>query len=210
MKGVAALCALAGCATLAWAQPATKTDATRAEPAKGQALVTQVCGACHGADGNSPSPANPKLAGQIAGYMSRQLEAFKENKERKNPVMYAMATPLSADDMRNVAAYFSEQKPKEGVARNKGLLPLAQKLYRGGDSARGLPACASCHGATGAGVPVQYPRIAGQYPEYTEAQLRAFRAGERANDQNRMMRVIAERLNDTDIKALSDYIAGLH
>ena len=206
MKGVAVLCALAGCATMAWAQnPAVKPD-----PAKGRALVTQVCGACHGPDGNSLSPANPKLAGQIEGYVSRQLESFKANKERKNPVMYAMATPLSADDIRNVAAYFSEQTPKIGTARNKGLLPLGQKLYRGGDAARGLPACASCHGATGAGVPIQYPRIAGQYAEYTEAQLKAFRAGERSNDPNRMMRVVADKLNDTDIKALADYIAGLH
>lgn len=206
MKGVAALCALAGLATMAWAQnPAAKPDAV-----KGQALVTQVCAACHGPDGNSTSPANPKLAGQIADYVSRQLESFKANKERKNPVMYAMATPLSADDIRNVAAYFSEQNSKQGTARNKGLLPLGQKLYRGGDASRGLPACASCHGATGAGVPIQYPRIAGQYAEYTEAQLKAFRAGERANDPNRMMRVVADKLSDTDIKALADYIAGLH
>jgi cytochrome c553 len=206
MKELAALLVLAGCITLAWGQ----SSSAKPDLAKGQALATQVCAACHGADGNSPSPANPKLAGQEAIYLYRQLASFKANKDRKNPVMFAMATPLSAEDMHNVAAYFASQKPKDGVARNQQTLPRGQRLYRGGDPSRSLPACAACHGAAGAGVPVQYPRIAGQYAEYTEAQLKAFRAGERTNDANRMMRVVAGKLNDDDIKALSDYIAGLH
>ena len=210
MKGTAVLVVLAGCATLAWGQAIPDKKGAKPDPEKGRTLVTQVCGACHGADGNSPSPANPKLAGQVAGYVTHQLQSFKANSERKNPVMFAMATPLSDDDMSNIAAYFAVQKPKQGVSRNQPLLPLGQKLYRGGDSSRGVPACASCHGAAGAGVPVQFPRIAGQYPEYTEAQLKAFRAGERTNDPSRMMRVVSEKLNDTEIKALADYIAGLH
>ena len=206
MKGLAALIAVAACTPLAWGQ----SSPAKPDLAKGQALATQVCAACHGADGNSPSPANPNLAGQGAGYIVHQLTSFKANKDRKNPVMFAMASPLSEQDMQNVAAYFSAQKPKEGVARNKEMLPLGQKLYRGGDMTRSLPACAACHGAAGAGVPVPYPRIAGQYAEYTEVQLKAFRAGERSNDPNSMMRDVAGKLRDADIKALADYITGLH
>jgi cytochrome c553 len=204
MKAVAFV-ALAGLTGLAWGQSApAKPDA-----AKGQAIATQVCAACHGADGNSVAPANPRLAGQIPEYLVRQLAAFKENKERKNPVMFAMASPLSPADMQNVAAHFAAQKAKDGTAKNKDTLAQGRKLYRAGDASRGLPACASCHGATGLGVPVQYPRVAGQFAEYTEAQLKAFRAKERANDANGMMRTIAQKLTDADIAAVSDYIAGL-
>ncbi len=205
MKRLAAFIALAGCAMLAWGQALPKPD-----PAKGQAIVKQVCAACHGEDGNSTSPANPKLAGQPAAYIVLQLVSFKENKDRKNPVMFGMASPLSPEDMQNVAAYFSQQKARQGAAKNPKILSLGQKLYRGGDSARELPACAGCHGPTGAGVPVLYPRLGGQYAEYLDAQLKAFRAGDRSNDPNHMMRDVAGKLKDADIAALADYIAGLH
>jgi cytochrome c553 len=206
MKGLAALFALAGWATFAWGQSAP----AKPDLAKGQVLVTQVCSACHGADGNSAVPVNPRLAGQVPEYMAKQLASFKENKERKNPVMFGMALPLSPQDMLNVAAYYGGQKAKEGVARNKEILPLGQKLYRGGDLSRALPSCASCHGATGAGMPSQYPRLSGQFAEYTELQLKTFRSGERANDPSRVMRSIAEKMSDVEIKAVADYIAGLH
>jgi cytochrome c553 len=129
--------------------------------------------------------------------------------ERENPIMAGMAAPLSADDMRDVAAYFAQQTPKAGAAKNKDTLDLGRKLWRAGDATRGVPACAACHGATGAGVPAQFPRLAGQYAEYTENQLKAFRAGSRANDANRAMRTIAAKLTDADIAAVADYAAGL-
>jgi cytochrome c553 len=206
MKGVAALFALlVGFSSPAWGQ----SEPAKPDAAKGQTLATQVCAACHGADGNSPAPANPKLAGQMPEYIARQLAAFKENKDRKNPVMFAMASPLSPQDMQSVAAYYGAQKAKDGAARNKDTIALGRKLYRGGDSAKGLPACASCHGATGAGMPALYPRLAGQHAEYTELQLKAFRSKDRANDPSKMMRAIAEKMSDAEIQAVSDYIAGL-
>jgi cytochrome c553 len=200
-----AFAALAACATLAWGQ----AKPVKPDVDKGQKIATGVCAACHGADGNSQLPANPKLAGQAPEYLAHQLADFKENKVRKNAVMFGMASPLSPEDMVNVAAYFGAQKPKEGMARSKETLALGQKLYRGGDVARGLPACASCHGATGAGIPAMYPRVAGQFAEYTESQLKLFRAGERANDPNKMMRSIAVKLSDAEMHAVADYIAGL-
>jgi cytochrome c553 len=121
-----------------------------------------------------------------------------------------MVANLSADDVRNVAAYYAAQTAKPGVAKNKEMLALGRKIWRGGDAAKGLPACAACHGAAGAGLPVSYPRLAGQHAEYTEAQLRAFRASERRNDANRMMQTIAARLSDAEIRAVADFIAGLH
>ncbi|MCX7960355.1 MAG: cytochrome c4 [Burkholderiales bacterium] len=196
------------CATLAFAQAPAKPD-----PAKGQAIATQVCAACHGADGNSPTSANPHLAGQIPEYLYRQMVAFKsqggKKPERENAVMTGMVAPLSDADMRNLAAYYAAQKLKPAAARDKDLAALGQKIYRGGNVASGVPACAGCHGPTGAGIPSQYPRIAGQYPEYIEAQLKAFRAGTRANDPNGMMRGAAARLTDQEIRALAEYVAGL-
>lgn len=207
MKRALALAALLLCVqTVAAAEP------PKADLAKGQAIANQVCAACHGADGNSPAPANPKLAGQIPEYLHKQLANFKPvngKADRASPVMMGFASALSHEDMRNVSAYFAAQPAKPGSARNKDTVTLGQRLWRGGDVARGLPACASCHGATGSGVPIQYPRLAGQHAEYTESQLKAFRAGERANDANRMMRAVAVKLSDLEIKAVSDYIAGL-
>lgn len=185
----------------------------RGDAEKGKTIATQVCAPCHGADGNSPTPANPKLGGQISEYTYKQLANYKAAQgakpERENPVMGAMVAGLSAADMRNVAAYFATQKPSQGSAKNKETVFFGRKLYRGGDAAKGVPACAACHGPDGSGIPVQYPRLAGQYAEYTEAQLKAFRDGTRANDANRMMRAIAARMSDKDIASVSDYIAGL-
>lgn len=199
----------------AQAEEAAKAGAAqaKADPAKGQEIVTKVCAACHGPDGNSVVGTYPKLAGQFPEYIQKQLNNFKAGAngkaERPNPVMAGYAAPLSADDIRNLAAYFAGQTPKPGQAKNKDTVPLGQKLWRGGDVARGLPACASCHGPTGAGLPVQYPRLAGQQADYTEAQLKAFRAGDRANDAGKMMRTIAAKLTDAEIKAVADYAAGL-
>lgn len=194
-------------------QAAVAADMPKADAAKGQAVVTKVCAACHAADGNSVIPVNPKLAGQIPEYLHKQLANFKAGPngkaERPNPVMAGFAATLSAEDINNVVAFLASQKPKAGVSKNKDTLTLGQKLWRGGDVGKGIPACASCHGATGAGLPVQYPRLAGQHAEYTEAQLKAFRAGERANDAGRAMRTVAAKMTDAEIKAVADYAAGL-
>ena len=199
---------LAAVSTLA-AEPPAKPDL-----AKGQAIASQACAACHGADGNSPSPANPKLAGQVVEYLEKQLHSFKavqgKKPERDNAVMAGMVANLSPEDMRNVAAYYASQKSKGGVSRSRELVFVGQKLYRWGNAATGLPACAGCHGPNGAGVPAQYPRLAGQYAEYTAAQLKIFHNGQRANDTNRMMRSIAAKMSDAEMRAVSDYIAGLH
>jgi cytochrome c553 len=186
---------------------------SQGDAAKGQTIATRVCAACHGADGNSPVSANPKLAGQVSDYLQKQLTDFKaasgKKADRENPIMAGMAAPLSAEDMRNVAAFYSRQASKPGAAKDKAAVDVGRKLWRAGDASRGLPACAACHGATGAGVPSQFPRLAGQYPEYTENQLKAFRAGSRANDPNRAMRTIAAKMTDEEIRAVADYAAGL-
>jgi cytochrome c553 len=209
MRRAWALVGILACATpLTAAEPDAKADL-----AKGQSVANKVCAACHGADGNSPTSANPKLAGQIPEYVRKQLANFKsvdgKKAERESPVMGGMAAGLSSDDVRNVAAYFAAQAPRPGAARNPETLPLGRKIWRGGDLARGVPACAGCHGAAGAGLPAQYPRLAGQYPEYVEGQLKAFRAGERRNDAGRMMQSIAAKMSDPEIRAVADYIFGL-
>jgi len=190
------------------AQAPAKPDA-----AKGQAIATQVCAACHAADGNSAIAANPKLAGQFPEYLAKQLANFKpkdgKKAERENPVMAGMVANLSADDMRNLAAHFSAQKAKPAVAKDKDLAAAGQKIYRAGNLATGVAACAGCHGPTGAGMPAQYPRIAGQFAEYVDAQLKAFRSGARANDPNGSMRAVAARMTDREIQAVSEYVAGL-
>jgi cytochrome c553 len=191
------------------ADPPPKADA-----AKGQKIAAEVCAACHGPDGNSTAPANPKLAGQIPEYLAKQLANFrpgKDNKpaERPNNIMAGFAAALSPEDMRNVAAFYAGQKLVPDAARDKKTIDLGQRIFRGGIAEKAVPACAGCHGPTGAGVPAQYPLLGGQYGEYVEAQLKAFRSGERANDPNRMMRMTAARLSDAEIKAVADFIAGL-
>jgi cytochrome c553 len=209
MKRALALLSFAVCAgPLAAAELAAKAD-----PAKGQSIANKICAPCHGADGNSPTPANPKLANQVPEYLEKQLANFKpaagKRAERENPIMGSMVAGLSVEDMRDVAAYYATQQAKPGAVRNRDAFALGRKIWRGGDVAKGLPACAACHGASGAGLPAQYPRLAGQYAEYTEAQLKAFRSGERRNDANKMMQAIAAKMSDPEIRAVTDYIAGL-
>ena len=176
--------------------------------AKGQQIATQVCAACHAADGNSVSPANPVLAGQIADYTAKQLANFKAG-ERKNAVMAGMAAGLSPADMKALGAYYAGQKPRGRAAKDPALVNQGQAIYRGGIPSKGVAACSSCHSPNGAGVPAQFPRLAGQFPEYTIAQLQAFHTGERANDSGKMMRMIAAKLSDQEMKAVAEYITGL-
>lgn len=183
------------------------------DPSKGRTIVNQLCVACHALDGNSAQPVNPILAGQHAQYTFKQLANFKslsgKPAERPHNVMSAMVANLSVGDMRDLAAYFEMQKPTLRAARDAELARLGQAIYRGGVASKGIAACSACHGPSGAGMPVQYPRLAGQYAEYTSAQLRAFRAGARANDPNRMMRAVAEKLSDNEIAAVAEYLSGL-
>ena len=195
------------------AEAAAKKEAAKADPAKGQAIATQVCVACHSADGNSVAPANPKIAGQFAEYLNKQLVNFKpqgdKKAERENAVMGGIVATLSPDDMKNLAAYFAGQKLKPAAAKDKVLAAVGQKLWRGGNVATGVPACAGCHGPDGSGIPAQYPRIAGQYAEYIEVQLKSFQAGQRVNDAKGVMRGVTARMTDREIKAVADYAAGL-
>ena len=198
---------------LLWAAQAVAQGTAQPDVAKGEGIAKQICVACHAADGNSVIPANPKLAGQFQEYLHKQLTNFKaqggKKAERDNPVMAAMAANLSADDMRNVAAYFAAQKLRPATAGSKELAAYGQKVWRGGNAANSVPACAGCHGPDGAGIPSQYPRLAGQFAEYVEAQLKLFRAGGRANDANGMMRGVAAKMTDQEIKAVAEYAAGL-
>jgi len=176
-------------------------------------LVNKVCASCHAVDGNSVLAANPVLAGQHADYTLKQLQNFRPRDgkppERHNAIMGGMVENLSADELRNLAAYFEAQKRKPRAARDPELARLGQSIYRGGIAARNVAACTACHGPNGSGIPAQFPRLAGQFAEYTAAQLRAFRGGERTNDPNRMMRAVAEKLSDREIAAVAEYIAGL-
>ena len=192
---------------------ASQEAKAKADPAKGKVIAETVCVACHGADGNSAASANPHLAGQVEEYIYKQLKNFKavdgKPAARNNPIMGGMAAPLSDEDMKNVAAWFASQKSKPASAKDETKIALGQKLWRQGDFKKGVPACAGCHGPAGAGLPAQYPKLAGQFPEYTEAQLKAFRLEERANDPEKMMRMIAAKLSDVEIKAVAEYAAGL-
>jgi cytochrome c553 len=174
--------------------------------AKGQELSTNVCAACHTADGSRGSPANPILQGQHPEYLAKQLAEFKAGK-RANPVMQGMAAPLSEDDIRNVSAFYASKQAKPGFAKNKDTVARGEKIYRGGIAGKAVPACAGCHSPNGAGLPSQYPRLAGQHGDYIDAQMKAFRDGKRANGP--MMKAIAANMSDAEIAAVSDYIAGL-
>jgi cytochrome c553 len=178
------------------------------DAAKGQAQAGQICAACHGADGNSPIPVNPNLAGQHPEYLHKQLRNYKSG-ERQNAIMNGIAATLSEEDMRNVAAWYATQKPRQGSAGDAKVASAGQKLYRGGNAKNGVVPCAGCHSPTGAGIPAQYPRLKGQHAQYTVAQLQAFRAGQRANDTGSMMRSIASRLTDAEMSAVAEYVAGL-
>ena len=173
---------------------------------KGSASFGAVCAACHGADGNASIAANPKLAQQHPEYLIKQLQEFKSGK-RNNAIMKAFASALGDDDMRNIAYWATAQKAKPGFAKDKDLVALGERIYRGGVADRQIAACAGCHSPTGAGIPSQFPRLAGQNADYTVAQLTNFRDGTRANSIP--MNQVAAKLNDREIKAVADYIAGL-
>jgi cytochrome c553 len=199
---VCLLTALSAPAFAAEAKASVKPDL-----AKGQLTSTNVCAACHTADGSRGSPANPILQGQHPEYLAKQLAEFKAGK-RANAIMQGMSAALSEADMKNVAAFYASKEAKPGFAKNKELVALGEKIYRGGIADRNVPACAGCHSPSGAGMPAQYPRLAGQHADYTEAQLIAFRGGVRKNSLP--MTGVAAKMNDKEIKAVSDYIAGLN
>lgn len=194
-------------ATLAFLPLVSAVAAPKGDPLKGKALAEKVCIACHGVDGNSVAAVNPVIAGQHADYLYKQLGEFKAGK-RKNPVMLGITAPLSDTDMADAAAWFSSQPAKERGASDKALIEAGRKIYRNGIAAKGLPACMSCHSPNGAGLPAQYPRLAGQHASYTTAQLVAFRSGERTNHP--AMIPIAERMTDKEIKAVAEFIQALH
>jgi cytochrome c553 len=191
----------------------TAAPALAQDAAKAQGIAAQVCAACHAADGNSIGPANPKIAGQHPEYLHKQLVDFKgqggKKPVRENAVMTSMVANLSEADLKNLSAYYAGQKLKPAAAADKELAAIGQKVWRGGNAQTGVPACAGCHGPTGAGMPAQYPRVAGQYSEYLAAQLRAFKDGGRANDPNGMMRGVTARMSEREIKAVAEYAAGL-
>ena len=174
--------------------------------AKGSASYTAVCAACHNADGNSAIATNPKLAQQHPEYLVKQLQEFKSSK-RNNAIMKGFASTLSDDDMRNIAYWAASQKAKPGFAKDKELVSLGERIYRGGIADRQIAACAGCHSPTGAGIPAQFPRLAGQHADYAVAQLTAFRDGVRTNSVQ--MTQVAAKLNDREIRAVADYVAGL-
>lgn len=189
----------------AWAAEAAHASA-KPDLAQGEAKSNTVCAACHTNDGSRGSPANPILQGQHPEYIVKQLTEFKSDK-RQNPIMKGFASSLTEQDMKNVAAFYATKHAKPGFAKNKDLVSLGEKIYRGGLADRGIAACSGCHSPDGAGIPAQYPRLAGQHADYTEAQLNAFRSGARNNSPQ--MTGIAAKMTDKEIKAVADYIAGL-
>lgn len=204
-------------ATLAFGGSAGAAEAQRPakpDPAKGATLYESgdnarglpACLSCHGANGNSTIAVNPKLSNQIEAYTHKQLVDFT-TPQRVNPIMTTYAKMLTDEEKRNVAAYLATQKVKPGAAKNKDTVELGRKIYRGGIADKGVAACASCHGANGGGIPIQYPRLAGQLQDYTVAQLVSFRTGVRSNSPQ--MTALAQRMSDAEMKAVADYIAGL-
>ncbi len=206
---VVASLAVSGLASAAAPAPAAKAD-----PAKGATLYdggdaakgVPACASCHGAAGNSTIATNPKLGGQAEAYIYKQLADFT-TPQRNQPIMTTYAKALSDEDKRNLAAYLAAQKPGLGAARNKDTVELGRKIYRGGIAEKGVAACASCHGATGGGIPSKYPRLAGQHQDYAVAQLEAFKSGARGNSVE--MTALAKRLTTDEMKAVADYVAGL-
>ncbi len=193
-------------ATASWAS--TGAPAAKGDPAKAQKIVNDVCGACHGTDGNSTSPIYPNLAGQHPEYITKQLKEFKSG-ARRNATMAPNVTQLSAEDMVNLGAYFAAQLTKARQAKDPALVAEGKKLYMGGNPGSGVPACASCHGPAGSGIPVQFPRLAGQHAKYVLIQLQNFRTGDRANDGGKMMQTIARKMTDQEMRAVAEYISGL-
>ncbi|MDO9220618.1 MAG: c-type cytochrome [Thiobacillus sp.] len=207
MKFVASLVAVLA-TTSAFANAPAATPASKGDPKAAESIVNQVCAACHAVDGNSVAAANPKLAGLNAEYINKQLVEFKSG-ARKNAIMSGMVANLTPQDMLNLAAYYSAQQPKPATSKDQALALQGQKIYRGGVMGAGVPACASCHGPQGKGIPAQFPRLAGQHSDYIYTQLNAFRVEARANDAAKMMRTIAAKMTDADMKAVASYIQGL-
>lgn len=198
-----------------FAHAAEPKPVAKADPAKGEMLYNMgdnarnvtACITCHGPAGNASLPENPKLSAQHGAYIHKQLVNFKTG-ERHNPIMEPIAKGMTEEDMRNIAAYLVKaSKPSPGAARNKDTVELGKKIFRGGIAEKHVPACAACHSANGAGIPAQFPRLAGQHQAYTEAQLMAFRTGARKNSEQ--MTQIVQRMSEEEIKAVSDYVAGL-
>ncbi len=186
------------------AEPVAK--AAKPDLAKGEATYSSVCASCHGADGNAGSPAYPKLAQQHPEYIVKQLQEFKSGK-RANAIMSGMVAALSEDDMKNIGAWLGSKTAKPGFAKEKELVVMGERIYRGGIPDRQVAACAGCHTPTGAGIPSQYPRLSGQHADYAVSQLTAFRDGVRKNSVQ--MTGVAAKMNDREIKAVADYVAGL-
>jgi cytochrome c553 len=181
--------------------------------ARGQRIAGQVCAACHAADGNSVAATYPKIAGQFAEYLQKQLGDFKaqpgKKPARESAIMAPMAANLSDDDIQSLAAYYAGQKLRPASAADKDLAALGQRIWRGGIAASTVPACGGCHGPAGAGIPAQYPRLAGQFAEYVAAQLKGFKDGARSNDANGVMRGVTARMTEREIQAVAQYAAGL-
>ncbi len=205
--------------TAALAFVSTNTFAS-GDATKGK-VKSATCMACHGASGNSMVPNFPKIAGQGEGYIFKQLKDFKSG-ARKDALMAGIVAALSEGDMADLAAYFSKQSVTQGVAKKDANIELAQKLYRGGDKARGVAACMACHGPKGSGIPsANFPSLASQHAAYTAKQLKDFRqvainaqtdgnAPARTNDGYNMMVEFTKSLNNAEIEALAQYVAGLH
>ncbi len=203
---MAAALAVPAASALAAGETPAPQKAAKPDLVKGEASYAAVCAACHAADGNSTIAANPKLAQQHPEYLLKQLQEFKSGK-RNNAVMKGFATMLTDEDMKNIAYWVASKPAKAGFAKDKDLVTLGERIYRGGIADRNIAACAGCHSPNGAGIPAQYPRLSGQHADYTVAQLNTFRDGSRANSQQ--MTQVAAKLNDKEIKAVADYIAGL-
>ncbi|HYA38945.1 MAG TPA: c-type cytochrome [Candidatus Methylomirabilis sp.] len=191
-----------------WLVLVTPVYAANGNIAAGKAKAV-VCAGCHGADGNGGAdPLWPKLAGQNASYIAKQLNDFKSG-ARRDPIMTGMAAPLNAADIKNLAAYFASLPTKPGAAKNADLAKQGEKIYRGGNAKTGVSACMSCHGPSGHGIPPRFPKVSGQNAAYTQKQLLAFKSGTRSNDGDIMTR-IAFRMSEQEITAVSEYMAGLH
>lgn len=180
------------------------------DPEAGESL-SQPCVACHGPDGNSPQAQWPNIAGQHAGYTYKQLKDFKAGEDRSNAQMAGMVADLSEEDMRDLAAYYANQPQKTMGASDEDRVDRGRKIYLGGIPDKGVAACVACHGPRGRGNPAaNYPDVGGQYAQYLITQLEYFRSGERANDRNDVMQLLASEMSDEEIRAVSEYMAGLN
>jgi len=193
----------------------TQLSHAQGDPEAGKTKAV-TCAACHGNDGNSAISINPKLAGQHEAYLIKQLQEFRLASQtggeegRNNAVMNGMAAGLSDQDILDLSAWFASQKMTQGETP-EDVVEAGQQLYTGGDIERGIAACVACHGPRGNGMGLaKFPDISGQHSDYIKSQLEQFRSGQRANDPNGMMRDIAMKLTDEDIRILSLYVAGLH